>query len=68
VMMALLAVPFFGAIFLKGVNGQGSKRMALIAVAFGALMSVLSKVWGRHRLIALCFVFICTQVASGETN
>lgn len=42
-MMALLAVPFFVAIFLKGLNGQGSKRMALIAVCFGALMSVLSK-------------------------
>lgn len=45
-MMALLAVPFFVAIFLKGLNGQGSKRMALIAVCFGALMSVLSKARG----------------------
>ncbi len=42
VMMACLAVPFFGAIFLKGF-GSSSKRMALLAVAFGALMSVLSK-------------------------
>lgn len=42
VMMALLAIPFFGAIFLKGF-GASTKKTALLAVGAGALMSVLSK-------------------------
>ena len=42
VMMAFLAIPFFGAIFLKGF-GASTKKTALLAVGTGALMSVLSK-------------------------
>ena len=40
-MMAVLAAPFFGAIFVKGLGA--SKQTLLVAVAAGALMSVLSK-------------------------